>query len=118
MTTTASNPTSSLRLPHSNTVQSSTIHSVVTLVLLAVLVWLPLRLSYPVLLDSGDITVTGVNTMLWLTTAMAAVATVAVGAALSLRKDVRTGRRSPAPMVGCSLAAMLFAVVSVNLPIW
>jgi hypothetical protein len=96
------------------TIRQAGIYSGVTLVIMTVLVWAPLRVVYPALIDTGEITVTGVGSVLWLVTVMASGVAFVAGVVLSLGKSTPTA----APAIGCTAAAVVFAVVSLNVPIW
>lgn len=101
-------------LPRALMMRSIMIHAGVTLAVIVALVWAPLRFGLPVYVDTGEITVTGAGYVLWLATMMTTGVTLVVGAALGLSRRTR----SIAPLLGCTAAGLVFAIVSLNVPIW
>lgn len=113
MSTAALSSPPSRFLPSQQFLRQSGIFAGFALVIMTVFVWAPLRFVYPSLIEVGEITTAGVGSVVWLVTAMTMGVTIAVGGVLSF------GRASSiAPLVGCTVAALVFSFVSLNVPIW
>lgn len=113
MSTAALSSPPSRFLPSPQFLRQSGIYAGVALAIMTVFVWAPLRFAYPTLIEVGEITAAGVGSVLWLVTAMTMGVTITVGGVLSVGRG-----SSVAPLVGCTVAALLFSVVSLNVPIW
>ncbi|MGO1664888.1 MAG: hypothetical protein ACTHYO_14365 [Micrococcaceae bacterium] len=100
-------------LPSQQFLRQAGIYAGAALTIITVFVWAPLRFAYPVVLEAGEITTSGVGNVLWLVTAMTMGVTITAGGVLSVGRSA-----TAAPLVGCTFAAILFAVVSLNIPIW
>lgn len=93
--------------------RDAVVYAAVTLTILALVVWAPLRYAAPHLIATDHITDVGYGWLLWFVAALSAFATIAAGAALSLRKP-----RDVAPILGCAAAGLGFYLVTHTMPIW
>ncbi|MGP9725297.1 hypothetical protein ACT3SZ_14910 [Corynebacterium sp. AOP40-9SA-29] len=100
-------------LPSKQFLRQSGIYAGFALAIMIVVVWAPLRFVYPDLIEVGEITTAGVGSVVWLVTCMTTFSTIIAGGVLSFGR-----RASAAPLAGCSVAALVFSFVSLNVPIW